>query len=355
MGPRWVGASLLAGVLSGCSGGGGPEPDPEGERSVTMTLTLAEIVEPGVETPVLVRAGVVLADETIDWSETIDIELDITNGTSSRSFGVVDSDGFFESDATLTPGFDLLVVFATATTPDGLAATATAQALAVPTDTDIRLLSRTSGMFADAYANGGGSGQTDSDSALTQDFDAWEESITATISDSDVVGGASATSTVSEDDLIIVDADGASFAGGSVSGACHAEAATTVVPPLDPTQVLGDAGAGTGIDLTFVVEGTATYELALDGTFTGTAGASGLPSGAWSVTDTGGCDVVCEGATFNPNQDGASLDVSERVLLPPGEYRMSLSFDCSAASTGDVASSETDSTMGFDFAFSLPE
>lgn len=352
---RIVSLGLLVLGVWGCPRDDEPDETDLEPGTVTVELTLAELVEPGIETPVVVRAGVVGSDGTVDWSQTLDVQLDITNGTSTRPFGVVDSDGFFESDATLTPGFDLLLVFATATTPEGLSGTATAQADGVQSDVAVVLTRRVSGVYAEAQAAGGGTGQSDSNSDSTDDYAGFEESVSVTVTDTDAIGTATGSATVSQDSLLSVAVDGTNFAGGTVSGLCSASASTTVVPPFDPFQVLGDGNASTGIDLDFTVQGDTAWEFALDGSFTSTPSNAGLPTGGYTLSDTAGCDTVCEGRDYNANQDGESLVLSERVLLPPGDYRMTLGVDCSAAAFGDIASSDTSSSIDFTFSFALPE
>ena len=325
---------------------------------VVVEITLAPFIEPGVSTLLLVRAGIAQDDGTVDYSHTIDITLAITSGTTSRPFGVVDADGFFESEVTPNAGFELLTVFATATENLTLAtatATATAQAIVGVPNLPITIESRDSGLAASALAEAGASGQQrhspDQIRSDPDDYGTFNRELTATIAAQDpenFAGVANSTSTATHVSVLFTNGEGL-LSGGAVRGTCTSSARIS----NEPQVILhGQTQASSGLDLRFTINGDKSYILTVNGTFTGSVGTSGVPTGQYRV----GGNSVSSIVKFNPNEDGESLLVSDSVTLPPGgPYTLIIQHDCTAVNFGNTPSAETASSMDISFAFAPAE
>jgi hypothetical protein len=126
---------------------------------IEVDVTMAQFVERGTPTPVLVRAGIRTGDGPVRYEAGLGIDLVASGGTVSTAGGVTDFEGYFEAEATLSQTAEQLVVFVTATDPlRGVEAVTSATALPQATSGGARisLLSGTWFVQANAQANAGG-------------------------------------------------------------------------------------------------------------------------------------------------------------------------------------------------------
>ncbi len=319
---------------------------------VIVEITLAPFIQPGVSTPLLIRAGIAQDDGSVDYSQVIDIDLAITNGTTNRPFGTIDADGFFESEVTPNPGFDQLTVFATATANiSGATATVTAQASPLILNLPITIESRDSHLFAEAQASAGPVQTRDSPGLIRtdpDDYDTFNREITATIAAQDFVGVASGSSTATQVSFLLTDGEGF-LSGGTVQGTCNSSAA--ISDPLNAT-LIGESQANSGLNLRFTINGDKAYILTINGTFTGKGepGTGAHSVGQYRVLSVGSSDV-----SSVVDFDGGNLLVSDSVILPPGgSYRLDIGHGCNATAFG-LGSSEAESSMDFTFSFAPAE
>lgn len=83
---------------------------------VGARISLAELVEPGTATPLLVRAGFLEGRDTL-FEAGLEVALLVTGGTADVTSGVTDSDGFFSTELVMASAAAEMNVFATVTDP----------------------------------------------------------------------------------------------------------------------------------------------------------------------------------------------------------------------------------------------
>lgn len=83
--------------------------------NVIVEITLAEFLEPGTPSPLLVRAG--LKNGTVTYGPGLQVALTATGATLGASGGSTDADGYFQTEITLADGAEQTTVFATVTDP----------------------------------------------------------------------------------------------------------------------------------------------------------------------------------------------------------------------------------------------
>ncbi len=82
-----------------------------------VEITLAAQIEPGVASPLTVRAGLRKGDGSLEFRAGIEIALSATGGSVTPASSITASDGFITGEATLAPGAGLLTVTASAFDP----------------------------------------------------------------------------------------------------------------------------------------------------------------------------------------------------------------------------------------------
>jgi subtilisin family serine protease len=100
---------------------------------VHVEITLAERIEAGTESPLLIRAGVIQDDGSVLFQANIDIAIAVTGGSVALAGGTTDADGFFSTEVTMGVNSQQMNVFVTATGPI-TGETAVAHATALPFD-----------------------------------------------------------------------------------------------------------------------------------------------------------------------------------------------------------------------------
>lgn len=102
---------------------------------VDIAITLAEFIEAGTASPLLVRAGILNSSGGVDYKAGIQLDISTTGGGVAAANGVTDSDGFFDTEVTMGASSQQLNVFVTATDP-ATGESAVAQATALPFGSD---------------------------------------------------------------------------------------------------------------------------------------------------------------------------------------------------------------------------
>jgi hypothetical protein len=290
---------------------------------VDVEITLAEFIEPGTPSPLLVRAGLIQGDGSIAYESGIEITLEVAGGSVADSQGVTDSDGFFTTEVTPFVEFEVMTVLATATAPNNAEETAAAESLPLGTgDVDVILSWRDSLIQVSSKANAKNGTIENEDRYRTQDIAQAVFSQPAQASASDSNNEHSASSSISGFHSTILELVDDRLIGGSMEYTCQASA---------NTAELGFA-AGSGASYTTLrFSITSPVAISANGDMEGDAVQTNA-DGEFSLRnlDSGEYEYFVR---FNNGDGTTSAVISEMLILEPGSYAIHVRLFCGALSS----------------------
>ncbi len=325
--------------------------EPQQCNGVAIEMTMAEQIDAGTASPLLIRAGLVQGGDDIEYLEGISLEFEIAGGTVAETSGLTDADGFFNTEVTPIEDFDSMTVFVTATAPNG--AIGIESRVAFPL-VGVRLFENRSRIQAFSDANSRFNGEDNKEDLIVaeslSEFDA-SLSLNSDVSSEDF-GPAKASVEVNSSSSVTTIAG--NLTGGQGSATCQAnvlgaiERLTTSATRCSASFVIafeiGENAPPQELHLLASLDGSVDSPVSFNSL---TVGVSGI---GVSSDSTFGAS-----STFGANPLQASTQIDETIILEPGfNYSLSISGGMGLGTSGTTAQ-QNDGQFSWDFSFTLDD
>jgi hypothetical protein len=276
-------------------------------RTLEVEVGLDASIEPGVPTPVVVRAGISHEGGPVRYQAGLDVALRVTGGSAAVFTGTTNEDGFFGTTATMDSDATSMTVTADVSEPEsGLFGSGQATASALVTSGRVTVQDLTAQLVVGAYA---GDGPTTCSDETVIDFTMggqdWDLSHSCAAEAQGQGHSASVTSTGSIG--FDFSEDSTSLTGLDIAITHHS---------IDSATGLASGVAYLTFQMTFRVGGgSAAHDV---------SGSASVDAGSvdFRLTD-GSRNVVWRGEQADA---GRSETVADSIVLDPGDYTLTVIY-----------------------------